>query len=160
YAFMLLGLFFLGLFHIGPFRRGLLSAGVKLWRAVHWLFGDLPAWLLRSPWVVRLLQSGPWLFFYRFLLKPLPWAVLCTLGLSYLGMDRPRALGTGAGVFVAAGFLLNSRLGLYVEELWTDSLVRTWQLIRLDIVPGLVRWVIYLFRRLQEEVERILYTVD
>ncbi|HEY7426462.1 MAG TPA: hypothetical protein VH682_19670, partial [Gemmataceae bacterium] len=147
YAFMLLGLFFLALFHVGPFRRGLVYAGAKLWRAMHWLFGDLPAWLLRSPWVVRLLQSEPWLFFYQFLFKPLPWAVLCTLGLSYLGMDLPRALGTGAGVFVAAGFLLNSRLGLYVEELWADSLMHTWQLIRLDIVPGLVRWVIYLFRR-------------
>jgi hypothetical protein len=116
--------------------------------------------LLRLPWVVRLVQSGPWLFFYRFILKPLPWAVLCTLGLSYLGMDLPRALATGAGVFIAAGFLLNSRLGLYIEEVWTDSLMRIWQLIRSDIVPGLVRWVIYLFRRLQEEVERIIYSVD
>ena len=42
----------------------------------------------------------------------------------------------------------------------TDSLVRTWQLIHTDLVPGLVRWVIYLFRRLQEEVERLIYTVD
>jgi hypothetical protein len=38
--------------------------------------------------------------------------------------------------------------------------MRTWQLIHADLVPGLVRWVIYLFRRLQEEVERLIYTVD
>ncbi len=38
--------------------------------------------------------------------------------------------------------------------------MRTWQLIHADLVPGLVRWVIYLYRRLQEEVERLIYTVD
>jgi hypothetical protein len=160
YAFTLLGLFFLALFHVAPFRRGLLRACVKLWRALGWLFGDLPARLLRSPWMVRLLQSRTWLFCYQFLLKPLPWAVLSALGLIYLGLNLPLSLGTGAAVFAAAAFLLNSRLGRYVEEAWTDRLVRTWQLIHSDLVPGLVRWVIYLFRRLQEEVERIIYTAD
>ncbi len=47
---------------------------------------------------------------------------------------------------------------MLIEEVGTDSLVRTWHLIRTDIVPGLVRWVIYLFRRLQEEVERLIYS--
>jgi hypothetical protein len=160
YAFTLLGLFFLALFHVAPFRRGLLHVCVKLWRTLCWLFGDLPARLLRSPWMVRLLQSRTWLFCYQFLLKPLPWAVLSALGLIYLGVARPISLSMGVAVFAAAAFLLNSRLGRYVEEAWTDRLVRTWQLIHSDIVPGLVRWVIYLFRRLQEEVERIIYTAD
>lgn len=160
YAFFGLGLFFLALFHVPPFRRALLYACVKLWHGLYGLFHDLPAWLLRRPWVVRVLQSGPWLFFYQFIFKPLPWALLCLLGLYALGMTPALAAAVGAGVFVAANFLLNSRLGLYIEEMWTDSLVRSWQLISADLVPGLVRWVIYLFRRLQEEVERLLYTVD
>ncbi|HTU22019.1 MAG TPA: hypothetical protein VMG10_28530, partial [Gemmataceae bacterium] len=160
YAFTLLGLFFLTLFHIGPFRRGLLWAAVKTWHGLRWLFADLPAWFLRLPWVVRILQSRPWLFCYQFLFKPLPWAVLCTVGLYSLGLGLSLSLAVGAGVFVISSLLLNSRLGLYVEEAATDSLVRTWQLIHADLVPGLVRWVIYLFRRLQEEVERLIYTVD
>ena len=160
YAFFGLGLFFLVLFHVPPFRRALLYACVKLWHALYGLFHDLPAWLLRRPWVVRVLQSGPWLFFYQFIFKPLPWAVLCMLSLHALGMTPADSACVGVGVFVAASFLLNSRWGLYIEEMWTDSLVRSWQLIAADLVPGLVRWVIYLFRRLQEEVERLLYTVD
>jgi hypothetical protein len=160
YAFLGLGLFFLALFHVAPFRRGLLYACVKLWIGLRVLFRDLPAWFVRLPWVVRILQSDPWLFAYQFLLKPLPWALLCALGLVYLGIGLPISLGVGAAVFAVVSLLLNSRLGLYIEEVWTDSLVRTWQLIRLDLVPGLVRWVIFLFRRLQEEVERLIYTVD
>src|SRR6185437_8496499 len=143
YAFLLLGLFFLALFHIGPFRRGLGFALLKLWSGLRGLFWDLPAWLLRVPWVVRILQSGPYLFFYQFIFKPLPWAALCVLGLLYLSVDWSVSLGVGLGVFALTSLLLNSRLGLVLEEVWTDSLVRSWHLIRTDIVPGLVRWVIY-----------------
>jgi hypothetical protein len=160
YAFLLLGLFFLALFHIAPFRRGLGFALLKLWSGLRGLFWDLPAWLLRLPWMVRILQSGPYLFFYQFIFKPLPWAALGVFGLHYLGADWPISIAGGASVFVLVSLLLNSRLGLVLEEVWTDSLVRSWHLIRTDIVPGLVRWVIYLFRRLQEEVERLIYTVD
>ncbi|MGH7225354.1 MAG: hypothetical protein ACRELF_19200, partial [Gemmataceae bacterium] len=160
YAFTLLGLFFLALFHVAPFRRALLWVAVKSWHGLHWMFADLPAWFLSLPWVARILQSSPWLFCYQFLFKPLPWAVLCTFGLSYLGLDRLLALAVGAGVFAMSSLLLNSRLGVYVEEAATDSLVRTWQLLHADLVPGLVRWLIYLFRRFQEEVERLIYTVD
>jgi hypothetical protein len=160
YAFTLLGLFFLALIHMGPFRRGLMFASLQIWRGLRGLFWDLPAWFLQLSWVRRILQSEPYLFLYQFVFKPLPWTALCVLGLAYVGADWSISAGVGAAVFAAASVLLNSRLGMYIEEVGTDSLVRTWQLIRTDIVPGLVRWVIYLFRRLQEEVERLIYTVD
>ncbi len=108
----------------------------------------------------RILQSEWYLFLYQFVFKPLFWSVLCTLGLLYGGLNLSIALTAGLGVFAAASVLLNSRFGLYIEEVGTDSLVRTWQLLRFDIVPGLIRWMIYLFRRLQEEIERVIYTVD
>lgn len=160
YAFALLGAFFLALFHVAPFRRGLLWASVKTWRGLCWLLNDMPTWLLHRPWVVRLLQSGPWLFCYQFILKPLPWAMLCSFALYNFGISFPVSLGVGAAVFALGGLLFNSRLGVYLEEVGTDSLVRTWQLIHADLVPGLVRWIIYIYRRLQEEMERLIYTVD
>jgi hypothetical protein len=160
YAFTLLGLFFLALFHIAPFRRGLGFALVKLWGGLRALFVELPAWFFRLSWVRRVLQSEWYLFLYQFVFKPLLWSALCTLGLLYGGASLLIALAVGLGVFAAASILFNSRFGLYLEEVGTDSLVRTWHLFRSDIVPGLVRWVIYLFRRLQEEIERVIYTVD
>jgi hypothetical protein len=160
YAFTLLGLFFLALFHIGPFRRALLWASVKTWHGLRWCFHDLPAWLLRLPWVVRILQSEPWLFFYQFVFKPLPWAVLGALGASYFGGNISASLAAGAAFFAAGSLVVNSRWGTLIEETAADNLMRTWQLIHADLVPGLVRWVIYLYRRLQEEVERLIYTVD
>jgi hypothetical protein len=160
YAFTLLGLFFLALFHISPFRRALLGVGMKIGHALYWCFHDLPVWVWRLPWIVRILQSQPWLFFFQFVLKPLPGAVLCTLGLRYFGWDFSLSLAAGAATFVTGSLLLNSRWGTYVEEVAADNLMRTWQLLHADLLPGLVRWVIYLYRRLQEEVERLIYTVD
>jgi len=160
YAFTLLGLFFLALFHIGPFRRTLLWASMKAWHGLRWCLHDLPAWFVRLPWLVHLLQSRPWLFLFQFVLKPLPWAVLCTLLLRYFGWNLTTSLAAGAVTFAAGSLLLNSRWGTYVEEVTVDHLMRTWQLVQADLVPGLVRWVIYLYRRLQEEVERLIYTVD
>ena len=37
----------------------------------------------------------------------------------------PVSLSVGTAVFAAATVLLNSRLGMYLEEVGTDSLVRT-----------------------------------
>jgi hypothetical protein len=159
-VFLGLGLFFLALFHVPIFQHSLALVCLYLWRGLRWLLIRLPGWFLHLPWVERFLQSRPWLFMYQFVLKPLPWSALCTLLLLRLHQGLPAALGVGAAMFLLTSLLLNSRLGVYVEEIATDSLVRTWYLIRLDLVPGLVRWLIYLFRRLQEEVERLLYTVD
>ena len=159
-AFALIGLFFLALFHIAPFRRFLQEASGKLWRALRWLFAEMPSRFLHHPWVTRLLQSGPWLFCYQFVLKPLPWGMLSALILLYLRVPLSLSLGVGAGVFALGSFTLNSRLGFYLEEMGTDYLARTWQLVRADLVPGFVRWLIYLYRRLQEHVERFIYTVD
>jgi hypothetical protein len=156
----LLGLFFLALFHVGPFRRGLAAVVTAVWHGVRGVFYDLPAAVLGLPLVRRVLQSRAYLLFYQLVFKPLLWAVLAA-GLALLAHAPPAvALLTGAGVFLAAAGLINSRLGLHLEEICTDSLVRTWQLIHVDIVPGLVRLVIFLFKRLVEDVERLLYTVD
>jgi hypothetical protein len=65
-----------------------------------------------------------------------------------------------AGVFLLASVLVNSRLGQHVEEVCTDRAVRTWDLFSRDVVPGLFRLVMSLFKRLLEDVERVLYATD
>ncbi len=108
----------------------------------------------------RVLQSRPYLLFYQYLFKPLLPAGLAGLGVYLAGRRPVPALATAAGAFLVASVVLHSRLGMYLEEVGADALVRTWHLIRSDLLPGLVRWVLFVFRRLVEDVERLLYTVD
>ena len=38
--------------------------------------------------------------------------------------------------------------------------MRGWQLVSVDVIPGLFRSIMFAFSRLLEGVERIIYTVD
>src|SRR5205814_749206 len=70
------------------------------------------------------------------------------------------ALYAGAATFLATTLLFNSVLGQQLEEVATDGLVRGWHLVSVDVLPGLFRWILDVFRRLLGGVERLIYTVD
>jgi hypothetical protein len=160
YAWLGLAVFLFLLLHVPRFRRGVWHATKLAWRGVHGLLVDLPRAFLRLAWVQRLLHSRPFELLACYVLRPLPWGVLAGLIAYVAGAPPPTALATAAGTLVLAGYVLQSRLGLRLEEVAADQLARTWHLLRADLVPGLVRWVLYIFRRLVDGVERLLYSVD
>jgi hypothetical protein len=160
YSVLTLGLFLLALMHVGWFRRGVLTWLGRVWHGLRIVCYELPAALLRLPAVRRFLQSRPYQLLYQFVLMPLVWGAPVALVCRLLGLGMEGSLIAGAAVFAVAALLYNSRLGLYVEEVLTDSLVRTWQLFSRDLVPGLFRLVMFVFKRLLEDVERLLYAVD
>ncbi len=160
HVWAVLGIFFLLLMHVAPFRRGVLS-GLRLgWHGLRGLCYDLPAGFLALPWVRRIVQSRACRTLVRFVLEPLVPAAAAGLAVHLAGGGQVPSLASAAGVFLAAGVLVNSRLGARLEEVCADGLVRAWDRIRSDLLPGLVRWVLFVFRRLVEDVERLLYSVD
>jgi hypothetical protein len=159
-AFLILGVFLFLLLHVPPFRRGVVHVLRGTWWAVRGLLYDLPSAFLRLPWVRQILQSRWYLVVFQLVLKPLPWGVLAGMGLCFARAGPWVSFVGGVIVFALASVVLQSRIGLYLEEVCADGLIRTWHLIHSDLLPGLVRWVLYIFRRLVEEVERFLYTVD
>jgi hypothetical protein len=160
YLWGALGIFFLLLLHAAPFRRGV-AAGLRLgWRGLRGLCYDLPAAFLALPWVRGVVYSRASLLLFRDVFKPLVPAAPACLGVRAAGGGLVPSLAAGAGVFLAASALVHSRLGAYLEEACADGLVRAWHRISSDLLPGLVRWVLFVFRRLLEDVERLLYSVD
>lgn len=155
-----LGLFLFALLHVPWFRRGVTRAVIRTWQGLVLVFHDWPLEFLRLPWVRRVLDSTTYLFIYQYALKPLPWAAGMALICHLLGLELKYSLSAVAGVFLLASVLVNSRLGQHVEEICTDRAVRTWNLFSRDVVPGLFRLVMSLFKRLLEDVERVLYAVD
>jgi hypothetical protein len=160
YSFVLLALFLLPLLHVATFRRLVGTVLGWFWRGVRGVCYDGPAWVLRQPLVRRVLQSRLYLFLFQYVGKPLGVAAPLAGVLYLAGVDPVYNLAISAGVFVATGVLVSSRLGMYVEEWWADRLWRTWQLLSRDVLPGLFRLVMDFFKRLVADVERVLYTVD
>jgi hypothetical protein len=160
YSFAGLALVLFGLFHVPPFRRAVGHSFYWLWLAARGICYDLPAVVLRNAAIRELLESAPLVFFYRFLLTPLTVAVLAWPVLLGSGYDLPVSLGASGAVFLVAALALNSRLGRDLEEATVDWLLRGLDRIRFGILPGIFHFVMDLFKRMLEWVERFLYSVD
>jgi hypothetical protein len=155
-----LGIFLLLVLHVPAFRR-LLVAGCKAaWRATRSVLIDLPAAVLRLPAVRRVLDSPVFLRFSRYVLKPLPAAVVAGAALGVYGAEPADAALGGLAVLVMCSLLINSRLGRDLEEIVTDWAVRQWHYFRGLLLPGLLRLVMSFFKGILEAVDRFLYTVD
>jgi hypothetical protein len=160
YTVAVVGVFLLAVLHVDWFRHGVTTALVHVWQYIRWLGYELPSALVRLPWMRRLLQSPPFVITYQWVLKPLPWAMVAVLCCNLLGLTTMPALMVGVGAFAAACALINSRVGMFLEETATDTAVRSWDLFHRDVLPGLYRLVMSVFKRLLEDVERMLYAVD
>ena len=160
YSLPLLGLFLLCLFHVAWFRRRVSGALHLLWCVVRGVFYDLPVGVMKLPPVRAVFQSQAYLTLYQYVLKPLFWSALVALAASLYGAGFSLVVGSGTAAFLIAELLLHSRLGMRLEEMCGDALLRSWRLFSRDLIPGLIGAILGFFRRLLDDVERLLYTVD
>ena len=56
--------------------------------------------------------------------------------------------------------VLNTRIGRDVDELVTDWLTQTWHRFRIHVLATFLRFIMDIFSRLLQNIERMLYTVD
>jgi hypothetical protein len=196
-AVVALGVFILAVLYLPRFRRGVVRGLGVLFHGATWLLYGLPARAFRVPLIRAFLASRLWLYFGRFVVKPLSYSLaLCLvyiLGVFFAtllwGIVRvdfhtiaqfvpfyhrafppPSPLFTfllltvtpylWVASFLATAVLVNLPVGPQLEEIAADYMVRGWRRLSVDFFPGLFRWVMLLFRRLLEGVERIIYTVD
>jgi hypothetical protein len=154
------GAFFFGLIHWPAFRRRVVAAfrvsGQVIWLVlVQW-----PGQALRWPPLREIVDSPPILLFRRHALRP----ILATLAAFDLALllqaDIETCAWTGGITLLVSSLFFNSRLGRSIEERVLDQLSIWWQAIRLDLVPGLARWILAWFQALTSRIEQFLYAVD
>ena len=160
WTFLVLAAFLLPMIHVPPFRRGVFRVLRYAWVAVRWPLIDLPGLILRAPWIRRVLQSRPYLAFYQFVGKPIAWSLPVGVILWLCGVELLLIAGVCAGLAFGISLVLNSRLGMIVEETTTDWFLLSWRHLRDDLVPGVFRSIVWLSRLLLERVDKMLYTVD
>jgi len=149
-----------GLLHSAAVR----SLALQVTRAVGLTLGAIfvhaPRWILSRPLVQRVLGSAAVLALRRFVLKP----GAVTAALVYvtpLYRSAPGvALPAAGAIFVAVSALMNTRVGLLVEEVVLDVLARTLRRVQRHLLPGLFRFIAGFFRRLTDAIDRGLYAVD
>lgn len=156
----LLGAFLLALMHVPLVRQGLAQGLTRVGRAARLLLIECPAFLLRLPLMRRLLSSWPLRMFRRLVLKPLAWTAVAFLVFRGCGFHWQASIAGSIVFFLTINLFFNSRPGRELEEVLSDWLNYHWCYLRTDLVPGLFRFVIFVFKQLLDEIERWLYSVD
>ncbi len=159
YSLLIFGLTLLGLMQYQPFREQFVETLFSVGRWARYVLFDVPAWLVNLPLVQWIAASRPFRLFRRYIFKPLLVSVAILAGLALFGQDWATPQNSLL-TFLAASILLNSRIGRNVDEMITDWVVSTWHRLRIYIFAALYRFIMDLFHRMLEGIERFLYTVD
>ena len=158
-AVLVLGALLLGVMHNQWFRTLCFEAAGRAGYAFRRVFIDFPNWLLRMPWVQRIVKSWQFKLFVRYVFKPLVVSVFVGLSIALVSGAEATFLGALA-TFLVVDVLLNSPIGRDVDEMVTDWVVQTWHRIRIHVFAALFRFIMDMFNRVLEMIERVLYTVD
>jgi hypothetical protein len=155
-----LGLFLLGILHIERFRKGVLGALDMVFRSLYYVLIDCPRRLFSLPVIRTILESEAMGILYQTAFKPLIPTGVTGLILVAARAEVNAIVALCGAVFVLTGLLLNTRLGRNLEEALTDWLVRSWQRISFNLLPGLFRMIMGFFKWFVEAVDRSIYRVD
>lgn len=158
-ALVYMGLFLLGLLHIHRFRMICLDVVWLAGRTARTIFIDLPTRIVQLPVVQAIVHSVYFRLLQQGLFKPLLVTALIAPVASYL-FRFSITTWRGVVLFLAVNLVLNTRIGRDVDELVTDWLTQTWHRFRIHVLATFLRFIMDVFSRLLQNIERMLYTVD
>ena len=154
---IVLGFFLLALLHVDWFRQRCWQATLLSYRALRGLLIDLPVYLVRLEAVQKALNSWPFTLFWSFVFKP---AVVCVLLFQMLPKGTFPTWPSWFIVYLLVNLLLNSRFGKGVGEALVQGAVNFYELLRAGLLPGLLRLLLWAFKRTIDTMEYVLHTVD
>jgi hypothetical protein len=153
----LLGFFLLALLHVRWFRRRCKQALMLSYRALRGLFIDLPMYLVRLPLVQRALDSWAFNLFWSFAFKP---AVVTAALLQVVPSEALPSWPSKFSLFLLVNLALNSRFGKAIGEALLQAIADIYESLRAGLLPGLLRLILWAFKRTIDTVEYVLHTVD
>jgi hypothetical protein len=151
---------FLGLLVNVPRFRDAVWQGLKwLGRAVKCTLLDAPRWFLALPWVEMVVRSAAARVVMNVVVKPLvPTLIVARLVPEEVVL--PQKIAGLACVYLGLLVVVNSRAGRNLEEMALDAIAEGWQRFGVRPLLGLFWFIVDLFRRMLQGIERVLYTVD
>jgi hypothetical protein len=156
---VLLGVFLAMVIHIPRFR-GIVWQGLKtLGRALKFLLIDSVRRFFALPWVDWIVHSAAARLAMNFVVKPLVPTLLVAALAPSGATARQRTIGLTC-MFFALNLIANSRTGRKLEEVFFDAVGEGWQRFGVRPMMGLFWFIVDLFRRLMQLIERLLYAVD
>jgi hypothetical protein len=156
---LLVGAILFGLIHVPRFRSAFWELLKLAGQTMRLVFFDSFRWFFSLPLVQRILGSPLILFLFRYIVKPLVPTLVVWRILPRNLAGWPTMIELGL-TFLVLNFLINSRLGRNIEEVFIDWCVESWHRFGIRFLTGLFWWFVDLFRRVMQWIERLMYMVD
>jgi hypothetical protein len=159
-AVLILGVILLGLLHWPAFRRFAWDLVKILGRLIRAAFYTIPLALWNSP-AVRWFRNHPAVkFLYRRFSTSTALTLVLVGTMFLLGAAPGRILRWTVYSFVVLSLFANTPIGRRFEDDTAGVLADLWKLIRVNLLPGIITWFVWIFRELVGAFERVLYSVD
>lgn len=155
---LLLGAWISLLIHRAEFRAWNVAMLVRTWKGLRHIIVELPAQVLNSDSVQKILASRTFAVIRSYVLEPGLLVSLATLFSLLSGWNWE--FRTVLELYLATALFLNSPVGRYVSERTVDLLVRAWQEFKMHVFSAMVQWIVDIFDWLLIALERVVYTVD
>jgi hypothetical protein len=155
-CWLLVSVLLFGLLYVAAVRRSFREAGVTAYQAGRLVLVEWPARALPLAALRRFLKSWPFQLLFGLVLKPM--AVCAAVWLLF-----PKAAWApwpGILLFLTVALLLNWRPVRALEDAGSRGIAHFLEWLRYDVLYGLVRFIVWLFKRMVDGVESLLYTVD
>jgi hypothetical protein len=154
------GVFLMLMFHVPPFRRAVLWVLGGVWRLVRGAAWDVPARLWRSPALRAVRLSAAVRMLHRHVATPLGLSLILVGVLFIFGFPLEFLLRWGWLSFLLLLAAYNTGPGWAFQDRLAEQLSDWWRVVRVNLLPGLLGWIIDGFRWLANWFERQLYAVD
>ena len=152
----MLSLVLIGLLYVPVVQQNVQQASTWVYQIGCTLLFDWVARLLPLPALLRWLQSWPARLIWALVLKPLP----ITFLICFFVPETRQIWWRAAGVFVLVTALVNTKVSRTLEEGLSRLLLRFLGWLHTDLLIGLVRLVIRVFKRVIDGLEYIFHSVD
>lgn len=158
---LFVGLFMLAMIHHSGFRDWFLQTLRRTGLYLRGLLWDWPRRVLATP-IIKLVFGSRWMILaWKWVLKPLLITALIWSWIPDKQLARNSQLITGLiTIYLAMMIAVNSRAGRDFQEHLGEWLTWTWQRFGVALLVGVYRFLIDLFDKLSETVNRALYAID
>ncbi len=155
-SLLLLGSFLLSLLHLRWFRELCRQTIVLTYRALRRLLIDAPLYVVNLPIVQQALKGWPFLLFWSFGLKPAAACLLLALIVPEAFVNWP----AGCITFLFTAIVLNLPTVKALGDALLQALANVYEALRAGLLPGLLRFVMWVFKQVTDGLEYLLHTVD
>ena len=157
---LILGVLYLGLIHSTALRASAFTALGRLGAIIRWAIADLPARVWNSAPARAVRQNRFVRWFRRRWAAPTVGAGAAAIFDSAVDWTDEIERGLVIGTFAVLALASNTAQGQSILERIEDALAWLWRQVRTNFFPGLLGWIVWIFRELLAGLDRLIYSID